>query len=77
MSKVASDTPILDALSASDSNSGIGRTLLAIREVAERWGVSSFTVRRRLENGELRSVRIGSRRLIPLREVERVENATR
>lgn len=49
------------------------QTLYAIVELAERWRVSHFTVRRAINSGALRSITIGTRRLVPVEEVERVE----
>jgi len=49
------------------------RTLFGFAEVAKRWGVSIWTVRRAVERGELKSTNIGARRLVPLIEVERAE----
>ena len=49
------------------------RTLLSFIEVAHRWGVSPFTVRRQADAGEIQTIFIGSRRLVPIREVKRVE----
>jgi len=49
------------------------RKLLGIDTVAERWSISKHQVRRLVVNGELKSVTIGARRLIPVAEVERAE----
>ncbi len=49
--------------------------LFSIGRVAQRWGISRDTVRRLVIGGELRSVTISSRRLIPLAEIERAESA--
>jgi excisionase family DNA binding protein len=46
--------------------------LQGIREAAESLNVSTFTLRRLIDGGQVRSVTIGSRRLIPEDEVERV-----
>jgi excisionase family DNA binding protein len=51
------------------------RTLLSIDETAERWGVSPWTVRRLIRAGDLCSVLIGTRRLVPLPAVERAEES--
>ena len=45
---------------------------LSIAEAASLLGVSRSTVYNRLRTGELRSVRIGRRRLIPSSELERL-----
>jgi excisionase family DNA binding protein len=47
--------------------------LFSLGRVALRWGLSRDTVRRLVSGGELRSVMIASRRLIPLVEIERAE----
>jgi excisionase family DNA binding protein len=49
------------------------KRLLGIDTLAARWDMSKWTIRRLIVNGELRSVTIGARRLIPLAEIERVE----
>jgi excisionase family DNA binding protein len=49
------------------------RTMLGVGETAQRWGISTFSVKRRIDEGGLRAVRIGSRVLIPLEEILRVE----
>ena len=54
-------------MSASD------KSLFGIGEAADRWGISPWTVRRLIDSGELRSVTIGARRLLPLAEVQRAE----
>lgn len=47
--------------------------LLSIERLAERWDLSKWSVRRLIVQGELKSVTIGARRLVPLSEVERAE----
>lgn len=47
--------------------------LFSIERLAERWDLSKWSVRRLIVNGELRSLTIGARRLVPLSEVERAE----
>jgi len=49
------------------------RALYSIDRASKRWDVSPFLVRRRISMGDLKSVTIGGRRLIPASEVERVE----
>lgn len=49
------------------------KSLFAIPEVAARWAVSPFTIRRLINAGDLRSITIGARRLLPLAEIERAE----
>jgi len=46
--------------------------LRGISEAAETWGVSKFTARRLIDAGLVHSVTIGSRRLVPEEEIERV-----
>jgi excisionase family DNA binding protein len=41
--------------------------LLTVRQVAERLGLSTWSVYRRCESGELPSVRLGSTKKAPLR----------
>ena len=47
--------------------------LFSIERLAERWDLSKQSVRRLILSGELKSVNIGARRLVPLGEVERAE----
>jgi excisionase family DNA binding protein len=49
------------------------KKLLSIDRLADRWDLSKYSVRRLIVAGELKSVTIGARRLIPLAEVERAE----
>ena len=50
-------------------------SLFSIGLVAERLGVSAFTVRRLIQKGALKSVRIARRVMIPEVEIERaIEN---
>jgi hypothetical protein len=49
------------------------RKLLSFAEAGTRWGVSVFTIRRLADQGELATVNIGARRMIPISECERVE----
>lgn len=49
------------------------RQLFGYEELENRWGVSRFTIRRAVLRGDLRTVNIGARQLVPLSEVERVE----
>jgi len=49
------------------------KRLLGIETVAARWDMSKWSVRRLINDGELKSVTIGARRLVPLTEVERAE----
>jgi excisionase family DNA binding protein len=51
----------------------MNQELYSIADTAERWSVSPDTVRRLIQESELRSVCIGSRRMIPRAEVERAE----
>ena len=46
--------------------------LLSVDEASRVLAVSTFTVRRLVKNGKLRSVRVGKRLLLPETEVARV-----
>jgi excisionase family DNA binding protein len=46
--------------------------LCSIDATAERLGVSTFTVRRRIKSGALKGVRIGRRVLVPDSAIEQV-----
>lgn len=52
----------------------MAKTLLCIQEFAEAVGVSTYTVRRLMESGEIRNVNVGARRLIPATELDRVSS---
>jgi excisionase family DNA binding protein len=54
-------------------SSELDKRLLSIHRLAERWDVSKNFVRNLIVRGDLKSVTIGSRRLVPLSEVERTE----
>jgi hypothetical protein len=43
------------------------------KALALRWGVSEFTARRLMKSGALKSINIGSRRLVCIAEVLRAE----
>jgi len=47
--------------------------LLSLDRLAARWDVSKYSVRRLIVQGDIKSVNIGARRLVPLSEVERIE----
>ena len=49
-------------------------TMLTIHEVADRWRVGHSTVRKAINRGQIRAVRIGASCIrIPVEEVERLE----
>jgi excisionase family DNA binding protein len=50
----------------------IQERLISVEETSKWLSVSTFTTRRLVKSGQLRSVRVGKRLLIPLSEVERV-----
>jgi excisionase family DNA binding protein len=50
----------------------MGTQLVAISDSAQRIGVSTYTVRRLIARGEIASVNVGARRLIPETEIERI-----
>jgi len=47
-------------------------TLVSIKRTAERLDVSHWTIRSWIAGGRLRSVKLGSRRMIPESEISRV-----
>ena len=53
--------------------SDLEQKLFSIDRLAERWDLSKWSVRRLINRGELKSVTIGARRMVPLSEVERAE----
>ena len=46
---------------------------LTVNQLARRWGMHAQTVKRTIETGTLRAVRIGKREVIPMAQIERVE----
>jgi excisionase family DNA binding protein len=46
--------------------------LKSIRQAADAWGVSVYTVRRLAATGAVRKVRVGRRRLVPESEILRI-----
>lgn len=51
--------------------------LLSVQEVADRLGVSFWTVYRMARSGQLASVRIGRRRLFAMEDLEELIRVTR
>jgi hypothetical protein len=49
------------------------RTFLSLSETATRWGISNDSVWRAAKNGHLRTIYLLGRRVVPMAEVERVE----
>ena len=49
------------------------RQLFDAEALSKRWGVSKFSAIRLMKSGDLKSVTIGARRLVPLEEVKRAE----
>lgn len=47
--------------------------LFAIKRLAVRWDVSPFQVRRLIASGDLKSVNVGARVLVPISEIQRAE----
>lgn len=60
---------------SADGDVPLPRLTFNVYEVAEQLGISHWTVRRAIEKGEIDSVRIGGRRLVPARELQRVAGA--
>jgi len=46
--------------------------LKSLSEAADLLAVSVFTLRRLIDGGAIRSVKVGARRLVPVTEIERV-----
>jgi excisionase family DNA binding protein len=46
--------------------------LIALSEAARRLGVSVATIRRLIARGEVIAVNVGSRRLVPVSEIDRI-----
>ena len=62
----------IEALTLSVAAQALGRSAYSPAEAAQRMGVSLSTVRRAISLGTVQTVRIGSRRLVPASEVERL-----
>jgi excisionase family DNA binding protein len=43
-------------------------------QLSDRWLFHPETIRRKLREGQIRALTIGRRRLIPIEEVEKIEN---
>ncbi|SPF32104.1 hypothetical protein SBA1_1030038 [Candidatus Sulfotelmatobacter kueseliae] len=54
----------------SNQGKGMFRTISAL---ARDWGISRLTVQRMVDSGRLRTVRLNRRRLVHVREIQRVE----
>jgi len=63
--------------SVADGPSGVGSKFLTPKQVAERWGWHTESVRRVLRQRQIESVIISRRRLVPIAEVERLEDEGR
>ena len=48
------------------------RKMLNTHEVAAALGISEGAVRLRIQDGEIRSTKVGGRRLIPVAEIDRI-----
>jgi excisionase family DNA binding protein len=46
--------------------------LVAISEAARMVGVSTYTIRRLIASGDVLAVNVGARRLVPVREIDRI-----
>jgi excisionase family DNA binding protein len=49
------------------------RPFLTVEQLADRWQVSERTVRRMIERGELRALRVGPQLRVPLEVLDRYE----
>jgi hypothetical protein len=52
----------------------IEQQLFSLNDVAMRWGVNVFTVKRRVKAGDIKAVNIGARQMIHLNEILKVES---
>ena len=51
-----------------------GRRFFGLAELADRWGVSLFSVRRQVAQRNIRTINIGARLIVPAEEVLRIES---
>jgi hypothetical protein len=54
--------------------SAIEQQLFSLNDVATRWGINIFTIKRRIKLGDIKAVNIGARQLIHVNEILRVES---
>ena len=57
---------------AKPADSQLPKTLLTVPEAAERLRIGQSSVRELLRRGEIKSLKLGKRRLIPTTEVDRI-----
>ncbi|MFF0492859.1 helix-turn-helix domain-containing protein [Nocardia sp. NPDC004068] len=62
---------LTDELARLDIRRADNDDLLTLAEACSRLRLSKWSVYKLMHNGELRTVKVGSRRFVPLREVER------
>lgn len=58
-----------EALGKAKQGDQAGTAMLSVREACKQLGISKWTLYELIRNGQLASVKIGSRRLIPLRAI--------
>jgi excisionase family DNA binding protein len=73
MHKVAGLIPILNKGEMMLKAVEEARRLATYAEASKRLRVSTFTLRRQADLGNIRTINIGARVLIPISEVERIE----
>lgn len=49
------------------------KTFFSVENLVKRWGLSRWTISRRADEGFIRTVYFGSRRLVPADEVARID----
>lgn len=65
---------VLAATQAEPAPTAVPATVLTVDQAAERLQVSRSLIYSQLRSGELKSLRLGRRRLIPAAEVDRIIN---
>ena len=65
----------IGAIDWEKSGSRLARAAYSIREVAEQLGVSEASIWRAIKRGELDGIRIGGRRVITARSIEKLLSA--
>ncbi|MDQ1247501.1 MAG: hypothetical protein QG597_1871 [Actinomycetota bacterium] len=63
---------LVSAAAATATSPAVPETVLTVDEVADRLKISKSLVYKSISDGQMRSIKIGKRRLIPASEVQRL-----
>lgn len=53
-----------------DESEGVGKKLISIQEATEMLSISKWTLYKLLQRNEIKSMKVGARRLIPTAEID-------